>query len=1084
MTLESNRWSEPSAKARKMSSDEQTADSPTGTNLSCTNVKGSPRSAESVPSHHRTYDKSDYEFTSDDAGSECAATTCLPTSDQMVPGKKRPLDNVSPSNPTTKSPNVEDKRIRKFICRYCCKAFSLMNVLKVHERIHTGEKPYICEICDKAFNQSGSLNRHKNTHMKRSCNNRSYSCRFCPRQFLHSSQLQEHEATEHGAVRVSNSPHAEEQRNLTLYERKSLSASATEALPSCCSPAHTTASSATSSAHSLEDTGVTSKLTSSFNVFGKSDANILSFPPLPVGLNIFAPSNSQAASAVTSLTFKMDNTTGSPITAAPTSRPSDSLQCDLCPQTFSNRTELDKHCAQHLLQQMGFTFGTAPIDTHVPAPVPTIVHPMNQLLRTNPSPFPIEEILLNMIQHQARLTVPASPDPIGLPSPACTDKPQQVEALHSLTAALFPGAAAAATLTALSQLISPNASTNSVPLFNQPSLFPSALTIPSDTQTDPKFVHPHLLTQPSSAGATTNPLGQLLRAIAVTNSTTAPVTADLRSSSQGTLTDARLHVGSEQGLDLAVGNRTRVARQDQPPSATIQVPQPQTTKMPPCVSRLDVDSFPWLVSQDLLVKSLSFAGLNNLSPSIGPPASGFPVKVSSTQLINNSSPSPNPSTLIADSHSTKECSTQRRATATVGSPRGDHDLSEAAEMSTVDSLLPKESSTASETATPFNYTCCDNGFPYTVSTEARSSRYSGVRPHNRRCSDNTVPPHTFVDQSCKVAPGRHDLSSINKTPTRLEKVTNGPNHITAGETLDNSRNQEAIDPGDEGGRFAEPRDVYEFPSGEMRRESFDRAPQWFPSRPPIHLDPTRSERGEERSLGSKNTNPTLISTEHGDGNSAVQQLEPSFTQGNENTALLSLLRHFQSEKVLWACEACQIYFLDRGLWQLHVDCMHSNAGRFTCAACCEDQKDSRRFLSHFIQMHRPATAERGSSNKVGHSNSEASNCLDDLLHEEKGFRSYNYDDKSTEPEHIYALEIAASGNGRSADTSGWTANGSRNGRSERHNSGQRGINAEEFASSPDGRQVEPESAPRLRCISSKEEKSDSLKELSGVFTQS
>ncbi|CAH8602578.1 unnamed protein product [Dicrocoelium dendriticum] len=218
---------------------------------------------------------------------------------------------------------------------------------------------------------------------------------------------------------------------------------------------------------------------------------------------------------------------------------------------------------------MGFTFDTAAIDTHVPAPMPTIVHPMNQLLMTNPPPFPIEEILLNMIQHQARLTVPASPDPIGLPSPACTDKPQQVEALHSLTAALFPGAAAAATLTALSQLIMPNASTNSVPLFNQPSLFPSALTNPSDTQTDPKFVHPHLLTQPSSAGATTNPLGQLLRAIAMTNSTTAPVTADLRSSSQGTLTDARLHVGSEQGLDLAVGNRTRVSRQDQPPSTSV-----------------------------------------------------------------------------------------------------------------------------------------------------------------------------------------------------------------------------------------------------------------------------------------------------------------------------------------------------------------------------------------------------------------------------------------------------------------------------------------------------------------------------------
>ncbi|VEL33971.1 unnamed protein product [Protopolystoma xenopodis] len=53
--------------------------------------------------------------------------------------------------------NGEEKRPRKFVCRYCHKAFSLMNVLKVHERIHTGEKPYVCEICSKAFNQSGEL---------------------------------------------------------------------------------------------------------------------------------------------------------------------------------------------------------------------------------------------------------------------------------------------------------------------------------------------------------------------------------------------------------------------------------------------------------------------------------------------------------------------------------------------------------------------------------------------------------------------------------------------------------------------------------------------------------------------------------------------------------------------------------------------------------------------------------------------------------------------------------------------------------------------------------------------------------------
>ncbi|CAH8871757.1 unnamed protein product [Trichobilharzia szidati] len=115
---------------------------------------------------------------------------------KQITNMNRDTEKTIYSKSALNNPN-DDKRPRKFVCRYCNKAFSLMNVLKVHERIHTGEKPYVCEICNKAFNQSGSLNRHKNTHTKRSSDNRSYSCRFCPRQFLHSSQLQDHETVEH-----------------------------------------------------------------------------------------------------------------------------------------------------------------------------------------------------------------------------------------------------------------------------------------------------------------------------------------------------------------------------------------------------------------------------------------------------------------------------------------------------------------------------------------------------------------------------------------------------------------------------------------------------------------------------------------------------------------------------------------------------------------------------------------------------------------------------------------------------------------------------------------------------------------------
>uniref|UniRef100_A0A1I7SWJ9 Zinc finger protein n=1 Tax=Bursaphelenchus xylophilus TaxID=6326 RepID=A0A1I7SWJ9_BURXY len=81
----------------------------------------------------------------------------------------------------------------RYNCSFCDKAFSYPRDKVLHERTHTGEKPFSCSVCGAQFSQPSALTVHSRIHR----GERKHCCRFCPARFVDSSAARRHEVRIH-----------------------------------------------------------------------------------------------------------------------------------------------------------------------------------------------------------------------------------------------------------------------------------------------------------------------------------------------------------------------------------------------------------------------------------------------------------------------------------------------------------------------------------------------------------------------------------------------------------------------------------------------------------------------------------------------------------------------------------------------------------------------------------------------------------------------------------------------------------------------------------------------------------------------